>query len=123
MSRTRKTLTAALGALTLAAATLATSGSAAADAQASPCWRKPGSLYFYCYNVKGAPVYSASDFKTVVGRMYSNPSWFQCRYEYGPNHGGPHPTRWLWTQADNGAWGHMSDNDIYSDTNSVPVCP
>ncbi|WP_149184684.1 hypothetical protein [Streptomyces sp. TRM49041] len=123
MSRTRKALAATLGALTMTAAALATGGSASAAEQASPCWRKSGSHTYWCYNVAGAPVYSASDYRTIVGHMHSNPSWFTCKYEFGPNHGGPHPTRWLFTQADNGAWGHMNDNDIYSETNPVPTCP
>lgn len=120
---TRKALTAAVGTLTAASAVLATAGSATATAQAAPCWPKSGSYFYWCNNIPGAPVYSPKDFKTVVGYMHSNPSWFQCRYEYGPNHGGPHPTRWLYTQADNGAWGHMNDNHIASETDPVPVCP
>ncbi|MFJ1650669.1 hypothetical protein ACIOC2_04465 [Streptomyces sp. NPDC088337] len=54
--------------------------------------------------------------------MYSNPSWFVCKFDGGQNHGGPHPTRWVWTQADNGAWGWMSDNNIASETNPQPTC-
>ncbi|MEV5445185.1 hypothetical protein AB0N23_21995 [Streptomyces sp. NPDC052644] len=123
MTPVRKTLAATLGVLTAAAAVLATSGSATAAPQATPCWPKSGSYYYWCNNIPGSPVYSTADYKTVVGYMYSNPSWFQCRYEYGPNHGGPHPTRWLYTQADNGAWGFMNDNHIHSETNPVPVCP
>ncbi|MGW2768526.1 hypothetical protein [Streptomyces sp. NPDC001275] len=50
------------------------------------------------------------------------PSWFVCKFDGGQNHGGPHPTRWVYTQADNGVWGWMSDNDIASETNPLPSC-
>ncbi len=35
---------------------------------------------------------------------------------------GPHPTRWVYTQADNGARGWMCDNGIASETNPLPSC-
>jgi hypothetical protein len=55
--------------------------------------------------------------------MYSNPSWFECRIEHVPTGGGgPHSKPWIWTQADNGAWGWMKDSAIYSETNSLPTC-
>jgi hypothetical protein len=36
--------------------------------------------------------------------------------------GGPHPTRWLRTVADNGAYGWMKDTAIYSETDPVRDC-
>ncbi|MFI6404759.1 hypothetical protein [Streptomyces sp. NPDC050548] len=94
------------------------SGSASA-ALAAGCWYS-GS-HWWCNNVSGAPVY-ASGTATVVGYMYSNPSWFVCRSDNGGYVGGPHPYRWEWTQADNGAWGWMKDTAIYSETDPLPVC-
>ncbi|MFF1306192.1 hypothetical protein [Streptomyces sp. NPDC058307] len=51
----------------------------------------------------------------IVGYMYTNPSWFDRRYDGGlPDEyvGGPHPYRWAWTEADNGQWGWMKDTAI-----------
>ncbi|MET8678022.1 hypothetical protein ABZW18_10630 [Streptomyces sp. NPDC004647] len=91
-----------------------------ARAVANPCWYRSG--HWWCNNVVGAPVYGANS-DAVVGRMYSNPSWFICRQEGGSTGGGgPHPNRWIYTQADNGAWGFMRDSDIYSETNALPRC-
>ncbi|MER5489434.1 hypothetical protein ABT024_40640 [Streptomyces sp. NPDC002812] len=102
----------------VAALTLSAAGSAQA---ANPCW-KSGSVW-YCNNATGANVYASTNTSSgVVGRMYSNPSFFVCKFDGGQNHGGPHPTRWVWTQADNGKWGWMSDNDIVSETNPLPSC-
>ncbi|MGX9888778.1 hypothetical protein [Streptomyces sp. NPDC002276] len=96
-----------------------TSTASTASALASGCWYS-GS-HWWCNNVSGAPVY-ASGTTTVVGYMYSNPSWFVCRSDNGGYVGGPHPYRWEWTQADNGAWGWMKDTAIYSETDPLPVC-
>ena len=102
---------------------LATAGSAAA---AAPCWSSGGR--WWCNNVSGAPVYGYSTANgspkpdVIVGYMYSNPSWFNCRRDNGPYVGGPHPYRWLWTTADNSAWGWMKDTAIYSETNPVSPC-
>lgn len=100
-----------------AALTLTTAGAAQA---AAPCWRD-GSVW-YCSNATGANVYAGANSNRVVGRMYSNPSFFVCKFDGGQNHGGPHPTRWVYTQADNGEWGWMSDNDISSETDPLPSC-
>lgn len=94
---------------------LATAPSAAA---ANPCWNSGGT--WWCNNVPGAPVYRSPYVTDVVGYMYSNPSWFKCRYDFGAEVGGPHPYRWVWTKADNGAWGWMKDTDIYSETDPLP---
>ncbi|MBK3569948.1 hypothetical protein JHN47_40335 [Streptomyces sp. MBT62] len=90
----------------------------ASAALAAGCWYS-GS-HWWCNNVSGAPVYASSG--AVVGYMYSNPSWFVCRSDNGGYVGGPHPYRWEWTQADNGAWGWMKDTAIYSETDPLPVC-
>jgi hypothetical protein len=36
--------------------------------------------------------------------------------------GGPHPTRWEFTVADNGEYGWMKDTAISSETNPLPNC-
>ncbi|MET7567000.1 hypothetical protein ABZT04_00620 [Streptomyces sp. NPDC005492] len=92
---------------------------ASADALAAGCWYSAS--HWWCNNVSGAPVY-ASGSTTVVGYMYSNPSWFVCRSDTGGYVGGPHPYRWEWTEADNGNWGWMKDTAIYSETDPLPVC-
>ena len=95
-----------------------TSVTTSAGALAAGCWYSAS--HWWCYNVSGAPVYASSG--AVVGYMYSNPSWFVCRSDNGGYVGGPHPYRWEWTQADNGAWGWMKDTAIYSETDPLPVC-
>ncbi|AXG76744.1 hypothetical protein DVK44_02565 [Streptomyces paludis] len=57
--------------------------------------------------------------------MYTTTSWFTGRsYCAGGNYDNgttsPHPYRWIYTQADNGQWGWMSDKDISSETNPLP---
>ncbi|MET9499070.1 hypothetical protein [Streptomyces sp. NPDC006552] len=120
-------------ALLFSAATL-TIGLGAATAPpasaAAGCWQSGG--HWWCNNVSGAAVYGFKDLaraypdsSRVVGHMYSNPSWFDCRYDGGnPDEyvGGPHPYRWVWTKADNGAWGWMKDTAIASETNTLPAC-
>ncbi|MFB7918146.1 hypothetical protein [Streptomyces sp. NPDC056061] len=114
-----------------AAATLAVSLGVVAAPSASAadnCW--PGeSNRWYCHNVPGSPVYgtvgnnhSYPDPSTVVGYMNSNPSWFSCKEDNQDWVGGPHPTRWLMTVADNGQLGFMKDTAIYSETDPVPDC-
>ncbi|MEV7007932.1 hypothetical protein [Streptosporangium sp. NPDC051022] len=127
---------AVFGALTVAAATVATvatviagpAGTGTASA-AGPCWYdKPSTNYWWCNNTSGAKVYGGSEISNypdpghVVGWMYSNPSWFVCRRDDGPYVGGPHPNRWLFTKADNGAYGWMKDTSISSETNPVDPC-
>ncbi|NEA56254.1 hypothetical protein G3I60_19405 [Streptomyces sp. SID13666] len=83
-----------------------------------------GAYIFWCHNVYRAPVYKTSTTSSgIVGYMYSTNSWFSCRYDYGGYIGGGHPTRWLFTTADNGAHGMMRDTDIYDETDTVQVCP
>ncbi|MEV6732823.1 MULTISPECIES: hypothetical protein [unclassified Streptomyces] len=111
-------------------------GTAVPAHAAGGCWNggfnvNSGGDYTYraymCHNRSGAPVWGATrdmDYpNTVVGYMYSNPSWFACRIDNGQYNGNDiHPYRWLLTQADNGAWGWMKDTDISSETNPVPSC-
>lgn len=123
--RVRGTLTAVLLAAVTAGTGLVGGGTAAAT---NDCTGPDGSGYYWCYNVSGAPVYDSRESDgypvpdRIVGFMYSTHSWFICRREDGPNVGGPHPNRWLFTMADNGAWGWMKDTLISSETNSVRPC-
>ncbi len=121
----RRTIAGALAAGALAVAAAGTSAGTAEAATA--CWHS--GTHWYCNNVSGAPVYKPTimfyttvSSKDIVGHMYSNPSWFVCRDDTGPYVGGPHPHRWVWTKADNGAWGYMKDTAISSETNTLPVC-
>ncbi|MGQ4390243.1 hypothetical protein [Streptomyces sp. SAS_270] len=126
--RMKKSLAVLFSAAALAVG-LATTAAAPASA-ASGCWYS-GS-HWWCNNTSGAAVYGYKDqarnypdSSRVVGRMYSNPSWFQCRYDGSlPDEyvGGPHPYRWVWTEADNGAYGWMKDTAISSETNTLPAC-
>ena len=114
----------------LAATVLATglgAATAPSASAASGCWQD-GNRY-WCNNVSGAPVYGSvgnnhiyPDPTRIVGRMYSNPSWFYCKLDDQAWVGGPHPTRWLMTVADNGQLGWMKDTAIYSETNPVRDC-
>ncbi|QBI55599.1 hypothetical protein [Streptomonospora litoralis] len=54
--------------------------------------------------------------------MNTNPSWFECKIDGQAYIGGPHPTRWEMTVADNGKLGWMKDTDIASETNPLPDC-
>jgi hypothetical protein len=83
---------------------------------AAGCWYS-GS-HWWCNNRYGAPV--VDYYGGIVGYMYTTTSWFNYRCEGGHSNNGPHPYRWEYTQADNGAWGWMSDGDISSETNPLP---
>ncbi|MFB7910498.1 hypothetical protein ACFC1T_29105 [Kitasatospora sp. NPDC056076] len=95
---------------------------------ADNCW--PGDANrWYCHNVPGAPVFGTvgdnhvyPDPNTVVGYLNTDPSWFSCKEDNQAWVGGPHPTRWLLTTADNGAVGFVRDTDITSETDPVPYC-
>ncbi|MFI7388480.1 hypothetical protein [Streptomyces sp. NPDC049813] len=123
----RKTVGAVLAA---AALSLGIGAATAPSAQAATnCSPDSDGIRWYCNNVSGAPVYgiignnhSYPDPNTIVGRMYSNPSWFYCKLDGQAWVGGPHPTRWLMTVADNGQLGFMKDTAIYSETNPVRNC-
>ncbi|MFD0775565.1 hypothetical protein ACFQZ2_16655 [Streptomonospora algeriensis] len=103
--------------------TLATPAAAAGD-----CWYSDGK--WWCNNVSGAPVYGFQgngdsfqpDPDRIVGYMYTNPSWFDCKLESIYYVGGPHPYRWEMTTADNGELGFMKDTDIASETDPLPTC-
>ncbi|WP_433175587.1 hypothetical protein [Actinoallomurus sp. CA-150999] len=78
---------------------------------------------YYCYNVPGTAVYTDWNPKYgVVGYLTTGTNWFLTRCDYGATVGGPHPTRWEYTEADNGNWGWVRDIDIISETNSLPSC-
>ncbi|MFB9521436.1 MULTISPECIES: hypothetical protein [Streptomyces] len=120
-----------LGAVLAAAAlTMGIGAVVAPAAHAAPgCWTNDGGIKWYCNNVSGAPVYGTignnhlyPDPTKVVGHMYSNPSWFYCKLDGQDWVGGPHPTRWLMTVADNGKLGFMKDTAIYSETDPVRNC-
>ncbi|MGY1440050.1 hypothetical protein [Streptomyces reniochalinae] len=98
--------------------------SAHVETQAGKCWRdNDGRLRYWCHNRVGAFVYSHPNTGSkVVGYIDSNPSWFECNYDTGANHGGPHPTRYLYTTADNGKEGYVSDNEIIDETDPLPAC-
>lgn len=120
-----------LGAVLATVALTAGIGAVAApSANAAPgCWTNDGGTRWYCNNVPGAPVYgiignnhSYPDPSVVVGYMNSNPSWFYCKLDGQAWVGGPHPTRWLMTVADNGRLGFMKDTAISSETDPVRNC-
>ncbi|CAL9371442.1 hypothetical protein SUDANB126_00886 [Streptomyces sp. enrichment culture] len=109
---------------TTVAAPAASAASAAGD-----CWPDGDGIRHWCENVSGAPVYGSIGNSRLypnpdetVGIMYSNPSWFYCKVDGQAYVGGPHPTRWLMTVADNGRLGWMKDTAIYSETNPVRNC-
>ncbi|MEU0131939.1 hypothetical protein [Streptomyces sp. NPDC006289] len=94
---------------------------------AGGCWQ--GSGQWWCNNVSGAPVYGTMGASTqypdpsrIVGYMNSNPSWFICKMDNQNWVGGPHPTRWEFTVADNGQYGWMKDTAISSETDPLPNC-
>ncbi|NBE54385.1 hypothetical protein [Streptomyces boluensis] len=121
----RSKLASVLGAFTLAAGAVVALAPTVSAADA--CWQD--GYRHWCRNVAGAPVYGTignnhiyPDPTTVVGHMNSNPSWFYCKMDGQDWVGGPHPTRWLMTVADNGQLGFMKDTDIYSETDPVRDC-
>ncbi|MFB9685795.1 hypothetical protein [Amycolatopsis plumensis] len=79
---------------------------------------------FYCENESPTKVYSSAGYSGSYGTMYGTPSWYACKTENQFNGGGPHPYRWLYTQADSpsGWWGFVPDNHIISETDTVPNC-
>ncbi|WP_093588780.1 hypothetical protein [Lentzea waywayandensis] len=96
-------------------------GTAVADptAAAQGCWRSYKG--WRCDNNRDIRVEWAGK---EVGRLLTSPSWFKCRYEGDPTGGGgPHPNRWIYTQADTTAnWGFVKDSDVISETNTLPTC-
>lgn len=93
------------------------------------CWSHADGIRYWCENVSGAAVYGSignsrlyPNPNAVVGTMHSNPSWFYCKLDGQAHVGGPHPTRWLRTVADNGQYGWMKDTAIYSETDPVRDC-
>jgi hypothetical protein len=77
---------------------------------------------FNCFNRVPSRLFLGST-TTVVDNLRTNPSWFVCRAEGEFSGGGPHPTRWVWTQGDDfGNWGWARDIDIASETNPITPC-
>lgn len=112
-------------------------GPAGTASATTNCWfndsRAPRPDFAMCHNVVGTKVYGGIGPRNstdgvvypnqVVGHLYSNPSWFECRLENGPwNGGGPHPYRWLYTESDDGGWGWVPDTAIYDETDHVLGC-
>lgn len=92
-----------------------------AQAAAANCWYS--SNHWWCHNRVPSAVVADNTTNVVVGYLYTNPSWFICRNE-GLYHGqGPHPYRWIYTVADNGARGWVKDSDIVEETDILPTCP
>jgi hypothetical protein len=76
---------------------------------------------YTCSNRVPAAIVNRSDRR--IDMLRTNPSWFVCRTEANASGGGPHPTRWVYTQGDDaGAWGWVRDIDIASETNPLPTC-
>jgi hypothetical protein len=125
-----KRLSFKLALVALVAAVVAIGPAGAASAKPAPadlgiqssCWYSGN--HWWCNNVYGADVNALLWDGTYwwVGDMWSTTSWFICRDDTGPYVGGPNPYRWVYTQADNGAWGYMKDTAIYSDTDTLPIC-
>jgi hypothetical protein len=96
---------------------------------ASACWRHEDGIRWWCNNVAGAPVYGSvgnnplyPDPDQVVGTMNTDPSRFFRKMDNQAWVGGPHPTRWIKTVADNGRLGWMKDTAIYSETDPLRDC-
>ncbi len=123
---------AALGLAVVASAAIATVPATSASAASSTCWdagfrQQNGGggtqEAFYCYNVAGTPVYAHTTAgEQPIGTLYTGTNWFVCSLDYGDYVGGPHPYRWLYTEADNGVWGWVRDTDIYSETDPIAAC-
>ncbi|MQA96636.1 MAG: hypothetical protein GEV11_19050 [Streptosporangiales bacterium] len=120
----------AFGAMSASASTATPSANTTGDVTAAAsCFRDdanaPWSPAWRCANRVGAPIYSRGTNPTVIDRLRTNPSWFNCRKEgQSTGGGGPHPNRWVWTQGDDfGRWGWVKDSDIADETNPIRVCP
>jgi hypothetical protein len=119
---------AALSAFGVAAATVVISPATAHAA--GGCWDagfvRLGSEAYYCYNAAPTPVYEYSG-GPQVGTLTSSLSWFTCYTDHGAYNGeanGPHPYRWLFTQADtpSGVEGWVPDSVVSSETDPLPSC-
>jgi hypothetical protein len=124
----RKVL-AAVSVLTAFAAPVVLAGSASAAPQSSPASASAAAsscTYYtvendwYCNNRPGIAV--TYDYK-IVGYLDTGRNAFVCRFDSGDWHGGPHPYRWIYTEADHtGKYGFVSDNDIYDNTDVLRSC-
>jgi hypothetical protein len=94
-----------------------------AASAATACVHDNSTGHTWCHNVYAAPVFDGNtNGSRIIGYMYTTYSWFGCRTDDGSWIGGPHPYRWIYTEADNGQWGMMRDTDIYDETDTVPYC-
>jgi hypothetical protein len=85
------------------------------------CWWDSTSRKWICNGNQSTPVYSMPDLR-VVGVLSRVTNGYTCRIDTGPPIGGPHPNRWLYTQADNLAWGWVKDTALTSDSTPVTTC-
>lgn len=120
---------AASAVLVIAAAGFGLTAFSGAAQAASPCAGNGPVAYgyqsLYCQNSPGAPVFYGPSYNSPqVGTMNTTNSYFFCRTDQGDPNGesAPHPYRWEFTQADNGAWGFMPDRYISSETDPLEVC-
>ncbi|MFC0548885.1 hypothetical protein [Kutzneria chonburiensis] len=112
-------LIAAASVLTALVAPVALTGTASASPAAS-CTYYTVENDWYCNNKPGIAVTYAYK---IVGYLDTGRNAFDCRYDSGDYHGGPHPYRWIYTQADHtGKYGFVSDNDIYDNTDPLRSC-
>lgn len=132
MRRTTRKI-AIISATGVAAAALVTTSTTTAHA-ASGCrdahFTRAGSEAYWCNNTAPTGVYESISYtygRGQVGTLKSNPSWFICKTDDGEYNGeanGPHPYRWLLTEADTpaGVWGWVPDKHVISETNPLPNC-
>src|SRR3954466_5654470 len=97
---------AAISVLTAFAAPVVLAGSASAAPQSSPASASAAAsscTYYtvendwYCNNRPGIAVTNAYK---IVGYLDTGRNAFVCRFDSGDFHGGPHPYRWINTEAD-----------------------
>ncbi len=100
-------------------------GTTASAAPAASCYASGGNLY--CGNVANAPIYKIPRWSTppngnptaVVDRLVSTHSYFKC-YVRGDDHAGGNNV-WYHTYGDNnGAWGYVPANQVYTPTDPFP---
>lgn len=113
-------------ALVATSATTAHAASGCTDAHMT----RAGYEVYWCNNTAPTAVYVSSSYTYGGGQkgtLTSSTSWFACKVDNGDYNGeanGPHPYRWLLTEADTpaGVWGWVPDKHIISETNPVPNC-
>jgi hypothetical protein len=98
-------------------------GAAETSLAAAPCTPRADGRWD-CNNHNPAPIFDVPFFYgTKIDHLRHNTDWFECRGDFDPSGGGPHPYRWVFTQGDDfGKWGWVRDSDINSETNPIRVC-